>query len=172
LGIYGGAMETAVRKLKYSTRSDLARPLGKALLKPWMELGVETDLLVPVPLHPRRLRERGYNQAALLASSLGAVIQNPCRPRALRRTRETCALPGLDREARSTQLNGAIAARRALPGLRVVLVDDVVTSGATILACRSALEDAGAHLVGVVALARAELTQLSGLARSDRSRAG
>lgn len=156
VGIYRGPLEAAVHALKYGKRPDLARPLGDWLRGPWTELSREADALVPVPLHPRRLRERGYNQAALLAGRLASATGTPARLRALRRIRETRPLPGLDRAERAAQLAGAIVARRPLTGARMVLVDDVVTSGSTIDVCREALEDAGARVVGVVALARAD----------------
>ncbi len=155
-GTYRGPMERAVHALKYGKRADLAGPLGNLLRGPWSQLGSEADALVAVPLHPRRLRERGYNQAALLASRLAAATNTRSRPRALRRIRETRPLPGLNRAERAEQLAGAIVARRALLDARIVLVDDVITSGATIRACRNALNDAGARVIGVVALARAE----------------
>ena len=156
-GVYRGALESAVHALKYGKRADLASPLGALLRGPWTELGREADALVPVPLHPRRLRERGYNQAALLAARLASTASTRCRARALTRIRQTRPLPGLDRAERAAQVAGAIIARRPLPEARIVLVDDVVTSGSTVRECRQALEDAGARVVGVVALARAEL---------------
>ncbi len=156
VGFYRGPLEAAVHALKYGKRPDLARPLGDLLHDPWTELALEADALVPVPLHPRRLRERGYNQAALLAARLASATGTPARLRALRRIRETRPLPGLDRAERAAQLAGAIVARRPLTDARIILVDDVVTSGSTVDVCVQALEDAGACVVAVVALARAD----------------
>ena len=111
--------------------------------------------LVPVPLHPRRLASRGYNQAALLAQELAALRQRDCHPRLLRRVRETERQVGKSLSERRENPEGAFELRRAGP-TRVVLVDDVVTTGSTVRACAQALAAGGIQLSAVVALAHAE----------------
>jgi ComF family protein len=111
--------------------------------------------LVPVPLHPRKLAERGYNQSALLARALGRELRWRVRERALRRCRDTQAQAELGRNARLENVSGALIEREELEGMRVVLVDDVVTTGATASVCREALGRAGAIVIAVAAVARA-----------------
>jgi len=124
---------------------------GAALLR-------QAGLLVPVPLHRRRLMARRYNQAALLARALAGLSGVPSVPDALRRVRSTVPLGGLGAEARSMEVAGvfAVRARRAplLAGRRVVLIDDVLTSGATCAGCTEVLLDAGAAAVDVLVAAR------------------
>jgi ComF family protein len=154
---YGGAVSEAIRRLKYGARPDLARGLGRRIAAALREanLDLRAALLVPVPLHPRRLVERGYNQSALLAASAGQDLRLRSVPLALRRTRDTAQQAVLSREARLENARTAFVARRPLSGARVVLVDDVVTTGATSAACTSALEQAGACVLAVAAVARA-----------------
>ncbi len=152
---YGGELAVAIRRLKYggargAGRPDLARPLG-ALLAP--HLPRDVDVVVPVPLHPRRLAERGFSQAAAVARA--ARPPAPVRD-LLRRQRATDEQAGLTRAARGRNVKGAFVAARRLDGQRVLLVDDVVTTGATAAACTRALRAAGAASVVVAALARAE----------------
>ncbi len=178
---YGGELATALCRLKYggaksAGRFELARPLG-ALLAPALAvlltpaLGVlltpglaagKPDLLVPVPLHPARLRARGFSQAHALCAAARATLGAHAPPLAavLERHRATSAQAGLNRAGRARNVNGAFAvAPRAVPriaGRAVLLIDDVVTTGATAAACATALLAAGAARVSVLALARAE----------------
>jgi len=164
-GTYAPPLSTAVTRFKYEGRPELSRCLS-ALLAPGLEeLALpSTTVLVPVPLHPRRLASRGYNQAALLAQELAKRSRFRCEPRLLRRARETERQVGKSRTLRLTNARGAFELRRkAAPGsglavtpAHVVLVDDVVTTGSTVRACAQALADGGVQLVAVVALARAE----------------
>ncbi len=153
-GLLGGPLADAVHALKYRGRPALARPLGE-----WLAGRVELPsgaVLVPVPLAPRRRRERGHDQAALLAEALSRAAGRERLRRALRRVRDTPPQVGRDRAARSRNVQGAFAASTAVAGRDVVLVDDVVTTGATADACARALKAAGARSVTVVSLARAE----------------
>jgi ComF family protein len=150
--------------LKHGARQDLARTLGRALGARLLDLGAE--ILVPVPLHPLRRLERGYDQALLLASA-AAEIGGARVVRALRRVRSTAPQGSLGAPSRTANVADAFAPRRTwLPGMRVRgarilagrevwLVDDVVTSGATADACARVLKRLGAARVGVAALARA-----------------
>lgn len=153
-GLLGGPLADAVHALKYRGRPALARPLGE-----WLARRVELPAaaaVVPVPLAPRRRRERGHDQAALLAEALARAAGRERLRRALRRVRETPPQVGRDRAARGRNVQGAFAASTAVAGRDVVLVDDVVTTGATADACARALKAAGARSVTVVSLARAE----------------
>lgn len=154
---FGGPLREAIHRLKFQDRPDLARPLGE-LLRAHVRADVgwaAHDLVVPVPLHPARLAERGYNQAALLARSVAQELGRPLCARGLRRVRGTRAQSTLDRDERHANLRGALAAEGArVRGKAVLLVDDVVTTGSTLAACREALLAAGATQVRGLALAR------------------
>lgn len=114
------------------------------------------DLVVPVPLHPLKARHREFNQAARLAVCLGASLRLPVARRWARRIRETGTQTRLSREERARNMRAAFAIRPgvSLKGRRVVLVDDVLTTGATASACATALREAGAAAVGVWTVAR------------------
>jgi ComF family protein len=154
-GGYGGALARAIHALKYEGRPDLAAPLGRRLSRVVARHALGPVLLVPVPLHPRKLAERGYNQSALVAQTLGRELRWQVRERALRRSRDTHAQAQLARSERIENVKDALIERERLDGRHVVLVDDVVTTGATALACIDALGRAGAIVVAVAAVARA-----------------
>lgn len=122
-----------------------------------MDANIRADVVVPVPLHPRRLAERGYNQSALLARAVAEQLDVPFAPRALERRRETAQQARLGRADRLANMAEAFDVRDALAvqSRNVLLVDDVLTTGATLLACRQALIAAGVANVTSVCLARA-----------------
>lgn len=166
-GNYAAPLSDAIVRFKYEGRAELAGALG-SLVAPQLAAArlPSRALLVPVPLHARRLATRGYNQAALLAGALGKATGLATAPRLLLRSRETERQVGKSRELRLTNADGAfevnarLLARLAKRGQHdsptpVVLVDDVVTTGSTVRACAQALAGSGARLVAVAAIARA-----------------
>ena len=152
-GAHTGALARAVHRLKYRDAAFVARPLGLWLATA-LPHHLAVDRVVPVPLHPRRLAERGYNQAALLARVVARERGLVSDPVALRRVTDTPTQTTLDREARADNVKGAFAARSDAPG-RVLLVDDVVTTGATLLACAEAIRRGGGEVVGALVAATA-----------------
>jgi ComF family protein len=153
-GRYGPPLSTAIQRFKYGGRPELARPLARLLL-PALEGLAGPLTLVPVPLHARRLASRGYNQAALLAGELSSHTGFAHRPRLLKRAREMEHQVGKSRNQRRENAAGAFALRQPTRA-RVVLVDDVITTGSTVRACAQALANGNIELTAVVALARAE----------------
>jgi ComF family protein len=157
-GAFGGALASAIRRLKYDNRPDLSRPLGDLLRGALSLAPGAVDLIVPVPLHIARLVHRGYNQSALLGSRLSWGLGVPMSARSLARPIETPPQAELSRALRLTNVAGAfkVVRARAIRGRRIALVDDVVTTGATLEACARALHDAGAERVIRVAVARTQ----------------
>ncbi len=145
-----------VHELKYEGLTSLAEPMAALVAA---RCGVPgADLVAPVPLHPSRERSRGYNQSAAIARRIAAVAGLPCEARAARRIRDTAPLARtMHRDERRAIVAGAFAAdARRVEGRRVLLVDDVVTTGATLDACASALLAAGARDVRCLTFARAD----------------
>ena len=152
---YAWPLDTLDARFKFG--ADLAA--GRALAAQWRAQpppGPLPAALIPVPLHVSRLRRRGYNQALELARPLGRTLDVPVLPAALLRTRATAAQTELDRTARRRNVRGAFAVARAAPLLaHVVVLDDVMTTGATVAECVRVLKRAGVARVDVWALARA-----------------
>jgi ComF family protein len=148
----------AIHELKYRGRRRVARRLARALLEDAhaQDLVAGSHVLVPVPLHPRRLRERGFNQASLIAREIGRQTGRPCGEGVLVRRRDTAAQTGLSAAARRRNVEGAFVVRRRalVAGQVVTLVDDVLTTGATAGACAWALRIAGAREVRLLSVAR------------------
>jgi len=154
--VYGGAIAQAIVRFKYGPEAALARPLGELMRRGRVVVGAFVpDLVVPVPLHGTRLVERGFNQAALLAAPLARDLGAPLAARALVRTRDTPQQSALDRRRRLVNVRRAFAVRdaSAVAGKRILVVDDVRTTGATLSACEEALREAGARQVRALVLA-------------------
>lgn len=147
-----GGARSAIHQLKYEGWWRVTESLAGAM--GGLEPLTGRLLLVPVPLAPKRLRDRGYNQSEYLARAVGKVTGHPVQPHALRRVRETPTQTALTPEARLANVTGAFQAG-GVAGRRVVLVDDVFTTGATLLAAAQALTRAGAGEVEAVTFARA-----------------
>lgn len=155
-GIYAGVLREALHALKFHQRRALARPLADLVLEQWRAAPAgRIEALVPVPLAPARERERGFNQAALLAERLASGLHAPVRPTWLRRLRPTRPQSELTAAQRVDNVRGAFRAEGAVAGRDVVVVDDILTTGATAAECARALKAAGARTVGVLAVARA-----------------
>ena len=156
---YGDVAREAIHAFKFGGRRGLANPLGDLLAGLGVSAlpGALPDLLVPVPLHPRRARERGYNQAILLARRLERAWGVPVAADALLREVPTLPQADLDAAARRRNVRDAFVVRRpeVIEGRHVVLVDDVLTTGATAGECARVLIRAGAGTVGVITVARA-----------------
>jgi len=155
---FTGVTRRALHALKYDGERRLAPLLGAAVARRWARVEAAGDALVPVPASPDRVRERGYDQAALIAEEAGRRLGLPVL-RPLERSRTTAAQFDLDRAARATNLIDAFRVRDAAAAAAIrdrwlVLVDDVITTGATLAACATALLDAGAIAVSAVAVAR------------------
>jgi ComF family protein len=147
--MFDGVIRRAIHELKYRNLRVLAAPLAQWLHDYLISHPLPGDVLVPVPLHPKRLRERGYNQSSLLARELGRLIKLPLVDDCLVRQRPT---PPQARTAsaaeRQSNVAGAFTCRDGrLRGRQVLLIDDVTTSGATLNACAMALKAAGATSV-------------------------
>lgn len=150
--LYGAAIAQVLHRYKYEDRPHLAGPLSARLAALSLPAA---DVVVPIPLHAKRRRSRTYDQALYLAQGLARRLALPCDHVRLVRTRSTAQQVGQSRDARASNVAGAFDVRGDFTGLRVLLVDDVVTTGATASECTRALREAGATAVHVVSVARA-----------------
>lgn len=156
--VYDDASRRPVLDLKRAGRRDGLAAMGGWMARAGRDLLAEADLLVPVPLHYRRLVARGHNQSGWLAAAVSRASGVPARMDVLRRSRPTPSQAGLAARARRRNVEGAFDVRRSrlkrVEGRRIILVDDVLTTGATLTACTRALYKAGAASVDVLVLAR------------------
>lgn len=155
-GKYQDPLRKAIRRLKYSRDIGLGDALAQHLV--WLAESnkIKAEIIVPVPLGKKRQKERGYNQAALLARSLALICGIPIKTSALVRTRETASQVGLSLEERRLNVAGAFAAHSVkVKDKYVLLVDDVLTTGSTLEAAAEALHRSGARKIEAVVVARA-----------------
>ncbi len=155
--LYRPPANQLLTSFKYSGRLQGGRLLTTLLIDELQRSSSKVDLIVPVPLHWRRRWSRGFNQAELIADQLGAALSIPVAMKALQRVRPTTAQQSLDARARARNLRGAFTLLRPIAGLRVALVDDVVTTGATAAELSRLLLKGGAAAVELWALARTPL---------------
>lgn len=160
VSVYDGALKEAIHRFKFNGRKRLAEPLGMLMVHylssaPTLNLE-EIDLIVPVPLHRKRLRERGFNQAEMLANVISRYHGKPVQ-NVLERHKNTHAQFDLDREERFTNIIDAFRVKNGEKMLnkRTLLLDDIYTTGATIAECARTLKQAGAKRVEVLTLSRA-----------------
>ena len=153
--VYEGALREALHAFKFSGKRALARPLGDLAIEQCVaSLLAGIEAVIAVPLARERERERGFNQAALLAQRIAKRLGVPTRPRWLARVRATRPQSDLPAAERRVNVRGAFQASRAVVGRHVLVVDDVLTTGATLGECARALRDGGARCVGVLTVAR------------------
>ncbi len=147
-GAHAGKLREAVQGLKYDNNRQLAEPLGERLATRLATLNWTVDMLVPVPLHTKRLAERGYNQAQVIAEFLAVRVDTPCIPEALRREKFTRSQVELNAAERVANLADAFqGSPELLTGRTVLLIDDVYTTGATLSNCAQAAFAVGARAV-------------------------
>lgn len=149
---YGFPLDKLIQSFKYGHRLALAAYLGRELAR--LAPDVAADLIVPLPLHPSRLRERGFNQALELARPVAATLGLPLDSRICTRIRHTPAQAGLPWKKREQNIRGAFHCARDLSGRRILLVDDVMTTGASLDECARTLKLHGASEVVLLVVAR------------------
>jgi ComF family protein len=149
-----GLARDMVHRLKYRNMRCLAPAMGALMAEHVREHGISADVIASVPLHPRRLRDRGYNQAHLLAQAVAEGLGLPIATDALARVRPTPQQIAAGRPDRRANVANAFLAAPDVGGLRILLVDDVCTTGATLEACADALRAAGAAKVAGLVFAR------------------
>ncbi len=154
---YGGQISVALRRLKFQGRSDIAKSLKPLLTSAFDEVAAHVDMAVPMPLHRRRLAGRGFNQAQRLLLPLAMGCALPVARSALQRRRATRPQAQLRAKERAANVEGAFEASDEISGQRVLLLDDIRTTGATLRAAAWALRRAGATEVHAFVVARADL---------------
>jgi len=171
--LYDEGSKRLLLPFKHGDRPELAQPIARHMARAGQDLLDAADLLVPVPLHWRRLLRRRYNQAGLLAAQLAQLSGKPWLPNGLRRRRSTTSLGGLNAAQRASAVSGVFGlhgkAAGTIHGKRILLVDDVLTTGATAGACAEVLLRAGAAGVDVLAAARVPDPQLREAERASMS---
>lgn len=150
----GGTLKRLIYKFKYAGRKKVAFKLGQELAQRWRPPDEEFNL-VPVPIHPLRKLKRGYNQTEIIARGMSSIWKVQIETKVLVRGRNTKTLTSSGRWQRADQLKGVIKVKEYSSILPVILVDDVLTTGATVRACRDVLENSGIRVLGVAVIALA-----------------
>ncbi|MDJ1179629.1 ComF family protein [Roseofilum sp. BLCC_M91] len=165
-GKYQGQLKRAIARLKYDNHPEIARPLGQWLGEAWSATGVSkqaSPLVIPIPLHQDKLKQRGFNQAERLAASFCQVTGFPLSANGLIRSRPTEAQFGKSADQRRVNLKDAFTVNPArisrYPSSPVLLLDDIYTTGATVQSATEALRHQGISVYGVVAIATTSVTQ-------------
>lgn len=153
---YGGQIAVALKRLKFQGRSDIARTLSPLLLPRFTQLASRCDLALPLPLHRKRLADRGFNQSLRLLLPLAAASEISVLRTGLKRCRDTKSQARLNAKQRVANLRGAFEATASVAGKRVLLLDDVRTTGSTLNAATRALRRSGATEVHAFVVAQAE----------------
>ncbi len=154
--VFEGPLQAAIHRLKYRRDLGLGEALARPMIQLYESLKWETDVVLPVPLSGSRRRERGYNQVALLAKPIALSAGLPYRPESLQRVRDTRSQVGLALRERTDNVRNAFRGHQPhINGKSVLVIDDVMTSGATLEACSEALLKCGARKVYALTLARA-----------------
>ena len=155
LGPYRGILKKAVYELKFHGKKELAHPSGYMKAAKVMEQDWDRDFLLPVPLDRKRLEERGYNQAQLLTKEIGKQLRSPLLLGVLLKKRSTQAQAKLSREARMRNLRNSflVASPEKLKGKKLILVDDILTTGSTAEECTKTLLAAGTKVINVITIA-------------------
>lgn len=155
--LFEGEIRDVIHALKYRGARDILRPLEQRMAASWRQYNMQSDVLLPVPLHAKREAKRGYNQAVLVAKAMGRQIGTPVVEDVLVRVRETASQTKLNREERKRNVDAAFACVTCtlVNARRVTLVDDVTTTGATLEACAKVVLACGAQSVNAFTLARA-----------------
>jgi ComF family protein len=151
-GLYEGALMEAIHLLKFRGTRRLARPLSTMISG--LDLPEDADVIMPVPMTRTALVKRGFNQSALVAAGVGRERGISLRLDLLHKIKETPPQLGLSRRARLSNLRGAFSAEPGVKGLRVIVLDDVITTGATMRECARALKRAGAAEITALSSAR------------------
>lgn len=158
-GQYSGLLKRAIACLKYENQPQLARPLGERLGQTWLKASAvptsDKPVVVPIPLHPEKEKQRGYNQAELIARAFCEATGLPLQSQGLKRIKQTEALFGLSPQQRENQVAEAfVLGKRFNSQGKVMLLDDIYTTGATVKAAKITLQQAGFQVIGVCAIAK------------------
>lgn len=156
--VHEGIIQSAIHAMKYHNLPQLAQPLSVRLADALRQLGWQPDLIAPVPMHTDRLQRRGYNQAERLSAGLAAQTEGVHHPNLLLRVRSTRSQVGLNRAERLANLKDAFAVAEDVTGQHILLVDDVFTTGATLMGCAESLIAAGAAQIYGLTVSTARLS--------------